>query len=495
VNSLSSSEKRSFRLQSQIQTGNKEYLVLFDLLDGNSNPNVRELKDAFKKRSATASWENTCNYLSRLLLDSLVSAKKDKDVFFDLLHEIMEVKILSERSLDEEAFKQIKKLRQKASQYQQHWIEYFCCRTELNFHSGNNFSEMDDDILVRLQMKGKDVLKNLNQIHDHYSLYELLKYRLNRAGKIVSEEGMKKLNDLVLSEMVLVAGKAKSFSSQKLHLLFQSFFFTDIGDYHSASKSFHKLNELLAQNEGFLDNPPLDYLSALTGIIDSLRMVDNHSEVSHYLDKIKTLDQNCYPEFFRYLVRKTFCTQHIVTLLHSSQLDRAIQFINSIPPDVFDNYSMVDDEKQSELYFYCALVNFKTGRLKKAHLFIREITNRLKLPSQLLISKAIRLLNIIIFYEKGELLHLEYEIRSYKRFFAQARLLKIEKLLFKVITSSAGNKRLRLTSSERRKLAEELEVVKKDRYELQLLKYFDFSLWTKALLEEKQVRNETPGRI
>jgi len=475
-------------LQSQLQTGAKEYLVLFDLLDGTNNLGVQELKQKFKTRSATASWDNTCNYLSRLLIDSLVSAKKDKDVFFELLHEIMEVKILSERSLDEEAFKQIKKLRQKASGYQQHWIEYFCCRTELNFHSDNNFSEMDDDSLVRLQMKGKDVLKNLNHIHDHYSLYELLKYRLNRAGKIASEEGMKKLNDLVLSEMVLVAGKAKSFSSQKLHLLFQSFFFTDIGDYQSAAKSFHKLNQLLEQNESLLDNPPLDYLSALTGIIDSLRMLGNHSEVSHYLDKIKTLDQNSYPEFFRYLARKTFCTQHIVTLLQSGQLEPAEEFVNSIPTDVFDNYAMVDDEKQSELYFYCALVNFKIGELKKAHLFIREIMSRLKLPGHLLVSKAIRLLNIIVYFEKGELIHLQYEIRSYKRLFANARLLKIEKLIFKVITSSAANKRLRLTGSQKRNIIQELELVSKNRYEKQLLKYFDFSEWVKGLVEEKQRR-------
>src|SRR5215203_1064267 len=471
VNSLSSPEKRYFKLYSQLQSGNKEYLVLFELIDHNKGMDIPALKKAFREKAPKVSWDNTCTYLGSVLLDSLVRSKKEKDVFFDLLHQIQEVKVLTERSLDEEAFKQIKKLRQKAAQLQQHWIEYYCCRYELNYYADNNFPVLKDEHLIKLQMKGKDVLRNLNSIHDHYSLYELLKFRLVHAGKIVSEEGKKKLNDLMLSEMVLVSGKARSFSTQKLHLLFQSFFFTDIGDYHSAVKSFYKLNELLENNQSFLDNPPLDYLSALTGIVDSLRMLNNDSEVSYYLNKIKCLDQAFYPEFFRYLVRKTFCIQQIVTLLHSEKKDEALAFVNSISADVLEHYAMVDEEKQSELYFYCSLVHFSNRQYKKAHLFLSEILNRVKLSQHLLVTKAIRLLNIIIYFEKGELLHLEYEIRSYKRYFGQGRLLRTEKLLFKILMSSTVNGRLRLMKNEQRKIANELGHVIKDRYELQLLKY------------------------
>jgi len=483
VNSLSSSEKRYFKLHSRLQSGNKEYLVLFELLDQNKNLEIVALKKAFQEKAPRKSWDNTCTYLGSVLVDSLVRVKKEKDVFFDLLYQIQEVKVLTERSLDEEAFKQIKKLRQRAAQLQQHWIEYYCCRYELNYYADNNFPALTDDILIRLQMKGKEVLRNLNHIHDHASLYELLKFRLIHAGKIVSEEGKKKLNDLMLSEMVLVSGKAKSFSSQKLHLLFQSFFFTDIGDYHSAAKSFYKLNELLENNQGLLDNPPLDYLSALNGIVDSLRMLKNDSEVSYYLDKIKSLDQSFFPEFFRYLVRKTYCIQQIVTLLHSEKLDEALAFVKDIPTDVFDNYPMVDEEKQSELYFYCSLVHFSNRDFKNGHLFLSEIMNRVKLSPHLLISKAVRLLNIAIYFEKRDLFHLEYEIRSYKRFFTQAKLLRTEKLLFKVLMSSTAHGRLRLMKNEKRKITNELDLVIKDRYELQLLKYFDFARWTRFKIE------------
>jgi hypothetical protein len=491
INSLSPSEKRYFKLQSQVQNGDKEYLLLFDIMDSDDYIDIGKVKAEFKNRSTRGSWENTCVYLSNMLVDSLVRAKKEKDIFFDLLHQIQEVKILKERSLEQEAFKQIKKVQQKAAQFQLHWIEYYCYRYELNFHADNNFPGLNDDNLIKLQMKGKDVLKSMNHIHDHYSLYEVLKYRLIHSGKIISEEGKKKLNDLVLSEMVLVAGKSKSFSSQKLHLLFQSFFFTDIGDYPSALKSFYQLNELLEKNEAFIDNPPLDYLSALLGIMESLRMLGNSSEVPYYLDKLKRLDQNIHPEYFRYLVRKTFSTQQIVSLLAVDQLNEASKFLDTIPIDVFDNYAMVDEEKQCELYFFSSLVHFKLGNLRKSHLFLREIMNTLKLPEQLLVSKAIRLLNILVYFEKGELIHLEYEIRSYKRFFLQSRSLKIEKLLFKIIASSSANRRIRLMPAAQRKILNELDSIKTDRYEQQLLRYFDFSVWTKNLVQGKGYKADT----
>lgn len=493
INSLSGSEKRYFKLQSKMQSGEKEYLKLFELIDNCKDHDIQKVKVDFKKCFPDGSWENTCIYLGNQLIDSLVRAKKEKDVFFDLLHQLQEIKILKERSLDEEAFKQIKKVQKKAAQFQMHWIEYYCHRYELNHHADKNFSALSDDELIKLQMKGKDVLKSLNHIHDHYALYEMLKHRLVHVGKIVSEEGKKKLNDLLLSEMVLISGKGKSFTSQKLHLLFQSFFFTDIGDYRSALKSFYQLNELLEKNEAFLDNPPLDYLSALTGIIDSLRILGNNDEIIYYLNKIKMLDQIFYPEFFRYLVRKTFHTEQIIILLQSKKVNEAKEYIEQVPTDIFDSYKMVDEEKQSELYFYCSLVYFEMRNYKKAHLFVRGIMTQLRLPEHLLISKAIRLINIVIYYAKGDLLHLEYEVRSYKRYFLQTKLFRTEKLLFAMITASLGKKRMLFYGAEYKRITNELESLCKDPYEQRLLKYFDFARWIQQVVEAHSPKISSKG--
>lgn len=491
VHSLSGAEKRHFRLQCKKQAGSKEYEMLFRIIDRHKGPDIALLREAFRKESPSGSWDNTCIYLGKMVIECLVRAKKEKDVYFELMHQLQEIRILNERSLEQQALREAKKVQQKAAQYQLHWIEYECFRFELQHYSDNNFAGITDDELVRLQMKGKNILKSVNHIHDHYSLYELLQYRLTHTGRVVSEEDKKKLNDLMLSEVALVAGRSKSFASKKLHLMFQSFFFTVIGDYHSSLKSFYQLNELMEKNELFLDNPPLDYLSALTGILDSLHMLNNHAETPYYLDKITKLDQPRYPEYFRYLIRKTYYIQQAIALLRAERTAEARHLVDSIPKDVFNNYIMVNEEKQCELYFYCSLVYFRLEQWQKAHLFIREIMNQLKLPEQLMISKAIRLLNIIIYYHKKERVHLEYEVRAYKRYFMNMKLLQAEKCVFRVVTKmSAG--RSSMLPVEKKKIIRAIDELAKDKYEQQLLKYFDIAAWSLKAIEG---RNEmVPAR-
>jgi hypothetical protein len=210
--------------------------------------------------------------------------------------------------------------------------------------------------------------------------------------------------------------------------------------------------------------------------------LENSTEAAYYLDKIRNLDQAAYPEYFRFLVRKTAFARQILILLRAGRPEEARQLVDSIPTAVFDNYPLVDEEKQCELYFYCSLTFFQLRDWRKAHLYLREIMNRLRLPEQLLISRAIRLLNIVIYYEKRELLHLEYEIRSYKRYFSQSKLMKIEKLVFRLVESSPSNRRLLSLPAGQRKLHADLDAVAKSKYEQQLLRYFDLAAWVTSAL-------------
>ena len=101
-----------------------------------------------------------------------------------------------------------------------------------------------------------------------------------------------------------------------------------------------------------------------------------------------------------------------------------------------------------------------------------------KMHSYHVISKAIRLLNIIIHFEKGDIEYLKYEIRSYKRFFSrQNKLLRTETIILKFIENLPIQKVRKHVRPDYVKLAEQISLLKKDKYENQLLKYFDFTGW------------------
>jgi tetratricopeptide (TPR) repeat protein len=330
-------------------------------------------------------------------------------------------------------------------------------------------------------MQAREVLKNIRNTHEHYCLYELLKNRLIYQGKAVSENDRKKLNDLLLSEMSIVSAKTKnSLESRKLHLLFQSFFFTDIGDYKSALKTFHELNRLFEKNAALWRHPPLDYLSSLDGILDSLRTIGCYEEMDFYISKLEQLDNPAYPEYFCFIVRKSLMIYRLTVLLNAGQWDRALQLISKSDPNLYKTYTLVDDDKQNELLFCIALTYFKAKNLKKSQKHIQEIVLLGKIDHQSMIYKASRLLNMLIHYEEKDLEYLDYEIRSYKRSVkGNRKLLQTEKIIFKVIKINPDFNPSRKNTILWSPIASAIESIEQDKYEMQLGKYFDFTGWIK----------------
>jgi hypothetical protein len=489
INSLSASEKRQFRLSTQKQAGKKDYLTLYDIIE-NSRPGeteVKKVKTAFAKKEPQSSIETTAKYLIKIITDKLIQAKTEKDNEFNLYQSLLRVKILQERSLPLAAYKELKKTRERAVTSQHHLIQYISFRMELNHLSDQRFPGITDDYLVEMQMKAKEILRIIHNIEGHYSLYELLKYRLIHLGKVVSDEEKKKLNDLLLSEISLVTGKVKnSFESRKLHLLFQSFYFIDIADHRSALQSFNELNRLFEQHPDLHDHPPTDYFSALEGILDSLRTVYKYDEIPVYIDKLRKINTKTSPEYFRYLLQKTIAIYELSVLTGINDFAGAIAYINKMDPLVLSAYHLVNSEKQAELYFYCSLAHFGNKDYKKAHKYIHAGIDDNRPHTQQAIYKAVRLLNIIIYYELKDTDYLQYEIRSYTRYFKQQRsLTKCEKLVFKTIqlrpyaNSTARNKLLG------KKIADTIQSIKEDKYEGQLIKFMDFTAWALQKFQRK----------
>ena len=487
VKSLSKSEKRHVRISTRKQSGHREYLNLFDLIDRNQFLQSGLLEDEFQKLYPGTSLDNASRYLVKIITDCLIQSKIKEDNLFKLLHGLMRVNILEERNLPEESYKELKKLQQLAISSQYHFIQSITYRFELNYLSDNNFKGMTEKALVEKQMKARDTLKTIRDTHELYSLFELLKYRLTYSGKILSEEGKKQLNDLLLSEIGLVTGRIKNnFESRKLHLLFQSFFFTDIGDYKSALKTFYELNRTFEQNVSIWNHPPLDYLFSLDGILDSLRTIGFYQEMPFYIDKIGQLTDPHYPEYFRYMVEKLTVIYQLAILTAAKKYKKALEYIQQINPLLLKLHTLVHYEKQWELLFYFALSHLGAKDLNKAQKYINEILLIGKINYQSIIYKAAMLLNIIIHYEWGNLEYLDYEIRSYKRSIQlKGKLLRTEKIIFKVVKFQPSRNNLKKNKLFWANMASVISGIEEDKYETQLLKYFDFIGWIKNKLEKQ----------
>ncbi|MBX3239083.1 MAG: hypothetical protein KIT80_09900 [Chitinophagaceae bacterium] len=487
IKSLSGSEKRYFKSYAKRQSVNRIYLDLFMVIEEGTATDEVVIEKKFYEKHKNASIHNATNYLVKILTDCLIQLKMSKDIEFQLLQGMMRVRVLQERSLYQEAYRELQTIRSAALAFQHPVVPYLTYREELNYLSEVNFPSVTDREIVGMQMKAKGLLRDLSNIHDHHSLFELLKYRLIHARKISSKEELEKLNDLVLSEMGLATSKpSKSFAAQKLHLLFQSFYFTNIGEYKSALKTFASLNKLFETHIDLQENPPLDYLSALDGILDNLHMLEYYDQMPFYVTRVEQLDQPGYPEYFRNRVQKTSIVYQSIQLMQEKKYEAVSELIQSMGKD-WQMYQMVDEEKQWELYFYMAISFYWQNNLNKAHKWINQVLQLHIAHKHWLICKAVRLLNIVIYYELGDNDYLEYEIKAYKRFFEKEHLLKSELLLFQYIRLKPEVKYLRRQPLQ--ELVKEMDSLLDDRFERQLLKYFDCLQWI-----SERLRREKLGR-
>lgn len=483
IKSLSKVEKRKFKLSTKKQTGNKDYLFLFDLIDrSNVDTPAFSLKEKYNKAHPSSSINNTVRYLLNMLTDCLIQGKIKEDNKFRLFHGMLKIQVLQERSLNEEGFKELKKLQQLAAKSQNHLMEYYILRQELSYTADLNFNGLTEKDLIQKQVKAREVLKDMINTQEHYSLHEILKYRLSHSGKISSEENKKRLNDLVLNELGLVTGRNKNnYESKKLHLLFQSFFFTDIGDYKSALKTFYELNKLFEQNMDLWSSPPTDYLSSLDGILDSLRAIKRYDEMPFFMEKTSSLDVPAYPEFFRLQARKMISIYQLTILIAANNITGALNFIKTISPVLLKKNKIINDEKQMELFFCCGLTYYKVKNFKKAGKYLNEVILFSKINFQSMVYKASRLLAMVIHYEDCNLEYLQYAMRSYKRSYGnKGKQLKTEAVIFKTLQFHPDKNGHIKNEIMWTKLLPSISVIEKDKYEMQLGKYFDFTGWIKT---------------
>lgn len=479
IHSLSKAEKRQLKIISRRQSGRKDYIQLFDLVDKEQVFDKTTLVQKYRRKFPGSSLENTSRYLFKSIVEALIQVRTKDSPMHELVYGLLKVNILNERNLPEEGYKELERLKIISEKLQESFYDYIILRTELKYHIDNNFQSLTENKLIALQMKARDNIRQVRNTHEHFALYELLKFRLLKSGAVLNAEDKSKLNDLLLNEMSVVNSRVKhNVESKKLHLLFQSYFFTNTGDYKAALKTFYELNRLFEKYDPLLKNPPWDYYGALAGILDNLGTNTHFVEMVPYLSRLSQLDKSIYPEYFRFLVKKTTLHFSLWKLIGTGNYKEAGELVAKSEKSIWKQYPLVNEEKQNELLFYLALTDYHNKQFKKAQKFINEIVLTGKVNENLPVYKAASLLNLIMSYESKDFESLDYLIKNYKKAKGQnGGLMKTEKILIAAIKMNPDfNVKLK-NKILWNKIKGSVSDILNNKHEKHLSKYFDFVGW------------------
>lgn len=484
VQSLTKTEKRYFKLYASLQQGRKEYVQLFNLIE--SNNDVNKVKEVFTDLNSHNSYEPASKYLYKVLIDALLQFRSDADKTSRLINSLMKARILFEKSLYEDGFLLLEKIQKDAEENEEFLIQLWATQIELYYLSNLNFHPITEKLLIQKQMKIDELLKYQKNIFQHTFLYELLRHRLMYKGGVRTKEQKDELNDLVVSELNYNANPlADTFESQKIHLLFQSYYFITINDHKSALKTFYELNRLLETNQHLWIERPIDYLSTIEGILDSLISIKQYKEVNYFLQKLQQLETKS--TYFDVMVERVRYIYSVSGYLNMGEFEKAESLKQQFDTSLFKRLHFLDLSKQAEVYLYTAIIFIGKGNMNKAHQNLNKVLLESKLYFTLPSYRTFRLLHLIVHYELGNHDYIEYETRSLKRQFSKEynKSYQIEKIVFRFVQTKILPSSLRAREIIWQKFEQAFKNISKDKYEIQLLRIFDFSVWIEAKLLRK----------
>ncbi len=479
INSMDSADKRYFGLHSQLYEGEKDYLLLYQLIL-KSALDADLVKSTFKKMRPKASFEITCNHLYQSLLDKLSAKDTETEAEFLVLKAYQQARFLFKRNLCNESLLLIRKFKKLALEYELFSHFLLLAKLEIRIYNQLGFDQMNEDELVRKQSKIESVSRQQRAIENHTGLYNLISLRQIKQGPVRNETEKEKLNDLAFNELQAISGQNKdSFEARKLHLLFQSAYFIKTVNPKSSLKVYYELNELFENNRKLWGNPPFFYLNHIHGILNNLRWFGNYQEMPYFLEKLKAL----LSEFSsaQYNIQPLIFIFESLILTDQKLYDEALNHLNQELDGIAERMANLTFATQAEIALQAAVVYFWNRNYKLALKMIRPILNAGKPFNQLPQTKPVRFLNILIHCELGDQDYLESEIRSVERDLKKrGKPLKSEEIILKSVLLMLNEMDLRKRNKKLQKHKETLLYLKNNPFEQQLLSSFDYIVWIES---------------
>lgn len=481
INTLTKAEKRYFRMYTALQQGSKDYVNLFDLMEHQSFRNTADLKLSFQQQYPGCSYDVCSKYLYKVLLDCLLHLRLQKQSSAMLTAGILKCDILFERSLHEDALKQLQKIQATAVQNEKQLLMLWAQQQEIQLLQQLNFPGITEEELANRQAAIEHTLDTMQQIRKQTSLYETLRHTLLYRG---SARNVRQQESVDVLQTAMPIPVSESATSLKVHLLFQAHYHLATSDHPAALQIFHQLNHLLETHPALFEDTPADHLLIIEGILDSLRAGKHYEELMSFIDKVKRLKSDSI--YFDIMQQRLLFIYESGAYIDSGNFTFALTLLQQYAPIIRKNILLMDISKQAEIYLYMALIYLGNEDINNAHNSLEQVLQS-NLYSTLPVYRTCRLVHLLIQYELGNYEYIRYETRAFRRHLQPdaRRSYMLERTVIKFLGGGEVPSVTAYRTTLWKKINASFDKIRADKYERQQLKLFDFSAWIEAKLKKK----------
>lgn len=488
IKSLTKSEKRFFKLHSALQSGDKNYLRVFDAIDKQKEYDEEALKKQFAKETFIKHLPSEKNHLYKLILKALRAFHAESSVSGILKQEIKNIEILYQKALYVECNKLLHRAKRIARENERfyYWFELLSWEKMLleEAYESGEFTK-DLDALIEEERQVVEKLRNLGAYH---ILYSKINYVFRSGGYVRTEEEHAMVEEI--SEHPLIKGKNTALSTRASTICYytQGFCYWAKRDWKTSLEKFLKVKQILDDHPEVKADLPKRFIRTLHYIINGqVELRDMNSARAN----IKLMrDLLGEPGFVgRNIETQIFVASYLSELRlldRSGEHEKALALVDEVLEGMDRIGPGLQKEYELEFFFALACAYFGAGEMNKSLFWLNKVLNDNEPTLRQDIFTYARLFNLVVHYELANYDLLEYIVRSTQRFLSKHhRAYQVESTLVDHIKRLARATTPEAKDELFKQLRKELTEHFKDANESLVLKYFDVLSWVDGHIEGK----------
>ena len=494
IKTLTKSEKRFFKLQSSLQSGDKNYVRLFDVIDGMEAYDEDVVKRTFKGEKFINHLPSEKNHLYKIILKALRGYYSETSVASGLKQDIKNIEILYNKGLFGECIKFIERAKKLASHHEKFYylFELISWEKTLLEESYENGDFGDLDGLIREEQEVLDKIQNLTSYH---VLYSKVNYVFRSGGYSRTDENNQIISEI--GENPLIIGKNTALSQRAATICYytQGFCHVAKGEHGTALEKYLKVKQILDNYPHLRTDLAKRYIRTISQIIHCYLEQREFEIAEKFITELRELSElegfDTPDTMSRARNERVLCS--LKNYIYSARFSEGVIAMGNEADVLLSAENESSKEMAVRMYYYMAYLHFGAGMHSKALHWLNKVINDNENDLRQDLYGYARLFNIAVHYELGNTDLLEYTIKSTLRYLQKRmRDFEVEKLIldqFKKLirVRSSAEKRIHLTQFK-----EKLESLSGHDDCKVLSRYFDFSAWIDSQLES--VSLETKAR-
>lgn len=438
IKSLSKSEKRFFKLSSSLQSGDKNYMRLFDEIEKQEYYDEEEIKETFKNETFIKHLPSEKSHLYKLILKSLRGFHADNSISSILKQEIKNIEILYNKALFKECRKFLKRAKIKAKEYEKfyYWFELISWEKRLieeEYEQGIfsfNLEQLIEEVL--------EVIEKLRNLAEYQMIFSQIN-AIFRTG--LHNKPKEELTTVeAIANHHLIKGKNTALSSRAATICYyiQGICNATQRNYPVALVKFSRTLEILDNNPKIKTDLAKRYVSTLKNLIFCNIDANNLVEAQRLIDLLKSLSGTSGFNSLDVQLKIFTFSSNTQTIVydHLGEFQKAKATILEMEKGLETYKHQINKEQKVLFYYNIAYVYFGLGEYKNALKWINKVINDNERKLRQDIYTYGEILNLLIHYELGNYDLLEYISKTAKRQFQKAKLKKgIETEFVKFVVS------------------------------------------------------------